>query len=177
MVSIDCGDMLCLRSITEADTENVLRWRNSKVVVPFFNYQGIITPEDHSRWLREKVETGKVYQFILYHKLLSKDIGSVYIQNIDPNNQKGEFGIFIGEEDGLCKGAGTIATKAMIRFAFSDLKLHRLYLQVHADNIRAIKCYEKAGFQREAFLRDDVYVNGHFCDLVIMGILNKEIMM
>ena len=62
----------------------------------------------------------------------------------------------------------------MIRYCFETLHLHRLFLRVHADNIAAIKSYENAGFEREAYLRDDVFVNGTYKDIVLMGIINPS---
>ncbi len=165
---------IAFRPITEADTENILRWRNSDLVVPFFNYQKEVTKEDHFCWIEEKVKTGEVYQFIIHDGLIDADVGTVYIQNIDRINSKAEYGIFIGEREALGHGIGTTAAKFMIDFAFNELKLHRIYLQVHSDNERAIRSYEKAGFKQEARLVDDVFVNGDYCDLIIMGIVNEE---
>lgn len=172
---IECENDIVLRSISEADTDNIIKWRNSPAVVSFFNYQKEVTKEEHVDWLNTKVRSGEVRQFIICDKALSKDIGSVYLKNIDKTNKKAEFGIFIGETDGIGRGLGTVTAKAMADFAFNTLGLHRLYLQVHADNTRAIRSYEKAGFTREAVLRDDVFVNGGYCDIIIMGIINNEV--
>ena len=60
----------------------------------------------------------------------------------------------------------------MIQYAFEKLGLHRLFLRAYADNGRAIRSYEKAGFTREAYLRDDVCVNGVYRDIVWMAAVN-----
>ena len=60
----------------------------------------------------------------------------------------------------------------MIRYAFEEMGLHRLFLRAFADNAQAIRSYEKAGFEREAYLRDDVCIDGRYRDIVLMGILN-----
>ena len=62
----------------------------------------------------------------------------------------------------------------MVEYAFSYLNLHKLMLRVYADNERAIKAYEKAGFRKEAYLKHDVYVQNEYRDIVLMGILNEE---
>ena len=64
------------------------------------------------------------------------------------------------------------AAGLMIRYAFEELKLHRLFLRVYADNIRAINSYEKAGFVEEGRFCDDVYINGQFQDVIFMGMIN-----
>ena len=174
MKNIISGENITLRGIEESDTDNVLRWRNSSEVVKYFNYQRPITKTDHVNWMETKVRTGEVCQFIISDALLEKDVGSVYLKDIDNVNHKAEYGVFIGESEAMGRGLGTAVAKLIVRFAFDELKLHRLYLQVHADNARAVRCYEKAGFVKEGVLKDAVFVNGDYCDLVIMGIVKEE---
>ena len=76
--------------------------------------------------------------------------------------------------DYLGKGYGTEAAELRIEYAFEFIGLHKLMLRVYADNERAIKSYEKAGFLKEAYLKDDVYVQGKYRDIVLMAIINQE---
>lgn len=163
-----------LRLITRDDTENIVKWRNSDEVRKRFIYQALFTREGHEKWLETMVDTGKVVQMIIAECDTDRPIGSVYVRDIDMENRKGEFGIFIGEPDGMGKGYGTEATELMIEYAFKYLGLHKIMLRVYADNERAIKTYEKAGFVREALLRDEVYVQGKYRDIVLMAIFNDE---
>ena len=61
-----------------------------------------------------------------------------------------------------------------VRHAFEQMKLHRVFLRVYADNAAAIRSYEKAGFEKEALLRDDVFVNGKYRDIVLMAVINPN---
>ena len=161
-----------LRIMTYADTELIVNWRNSDAVRKNFIYQALFTVESHENWIKTMVETGKVVQMIICECGTDRPVGSVYVRDIDKTHQKAEYGIFIGEEDARKKGYGTAAAKLMIRYCFEELGLHRLFLRVYADNAQAIRSYEKAGFEKEAFLREDVCIDGRFCDIVLMGILN-----
>ena len=40
------------------------------------------------------------------------------------------------------------------------------------NNVRAIRSYEKAGFVKEACLKDDVCIQGEYRDIVLMAVLN-----
>jgi diamine N-acetyltransferase len=62
----------------------------------------------------------------------------------------------------------------MLQYAFEEMKLHRVYLRVFEENVRARKAYEKAGFVEEALLHDDVFVNDEYKNIVLMGAINKE---
>ena len=50
--------MIYLRPMTEADTDDIVDWRNSEGVRRSFIYQEDFTPEGHLHWLHEVVETG-----------------------------------------------------------------------------------------------------------------------
>ena len=163
-----------LRLMTKEDTENIIRWRNCEQVRSQFIYQKLFTKESHEKWIETMVETGKVVQMIIVRTEDDKPIGSVYVRDIDMEHKKAEYGIFIGETDCLGMGYGTEAAELMTEYAFEYLGLHKLMLRVYAENERAIKSYEKAGFVKEAYLKDDVFVQGKYRDIVLMAILNEK---
>ena len=88
------------------------------------------------------------------------------------NVEKANLVIFIGDDSSLGRGIGTEAAKLMIHYGFNELGLHKIFLRVLADNERAIKSYEKVGFTKEGFFRDEVYINGTYHDLIYMAIIN-----
>lgn len=172
------NENIFLRKMEYSDTENIVKWRNSDFVRNNFIYQALFTRESHENWIHTMVETGKVDQLIICLKDDSEGegipVGSVYIRDIDWNHNKAEYGIFIGEASARGKGVGSQAAALMIEYCFKQLRLHRLFLRVFADNKQAIRSYEKAGFVQEAYLKDDVKIQGKYRDIVLMGILNPE---
>lgn len=163
-----------IRPITREDTENIIKWRNSPEVTENFIYRTPLTVENHLQWMKNKVETGEVAQFIIVEKDGEKPIGSVYLRDIDRNHKKAEFGIFIGESSTRGKGYGTQATRLILDYAFKELDLNKVMLRVFAYNNGAIKCYEKAGFTKEGCFRQDVIIDGVAYDIIFMGILKSE---
>ena len=172
------NDKLYLRKMEYSDTDYIVKWRNSDFVRTHFIYQELFTKESHENWIRTMIETGKADQLIICIKgengQIDIPVGSVYIRDIDNTHNKAEYGIFIGEESARGKGIGSQAAVLMIKYCFEQLKLHRLFLRVFADNKQAIRSYEKAGFVQEAYLKDDVRIQGQYKDIVLMGILNPE---
>ena len=162
-----------LRAMTYEDTDNIIRWRNSDEVRKNFIYQEPFTRESHERWIKTRVETGDVVQFIICNLSDDKPLGSVYIRDIDRVHNKAEYGIFIGEADARGRGIGTATAKLMLKYCFDEEKLHRVYLRALAGNGRAIKSYENAGFVKEGLLKDDVCINGEYVDIVWMAAVNK----
>lgn len=158
-----------LRPISESDTANIVKWRNSDSVLSWFFIRELLTEESHTKWLQNFVQTGKVAQFIIVDKQSGLDIGSTFLKDIDTVNLKAEFGIFIGEPSALGKGFGTEATSLIINYGFEHLKLHRITLRVFSDNQRAISAYKKAGFVTEGVLKEDIHVGDEFKDITIMA--------
>jgi len=168
------GKRVELRPITDGDTDHIVRWRNSDHVRRNFIYQTLFTPESHREWLRDKVETGLVEQFIIYSKEAGIDVGSVYLRDIDQTHRRAEFGIFIGEETLMGHGIGTECIHLLVQYGFEKLHLHKIFLRVLADNEIARKSYEKAGFMQEAYLKDEVCIRGVYKDLILMRIINPQ---
>jgi len=173
------SDKVLLRKMEYSDTENIVKWRNTDAVREHFIYQELFTKESHENWIKTMVETGKVDQLVICVKEHDKDekgipVGSVYVRDIDRQHKKGEYGIFIGESAYRGCGIGSETARLMVKYCFEVLKLHRLFLRVFADNEQAIRSYEKAGFVKEALLKDDVCIRGEYRDIVLMGQINPE---
>lgn len=168
------GERIFLRPIGLEDTERIIAWRNQERVRKNFIYQKPFTKEGHEEWMRTQVGTGRAVQFIICEKETGRPLGSVYFRNIDRDNKKAEYGIFIGEEDAVGKGVGTEAARLAVSYARDGLKLHKLMLRVFADNAGAVKSYRNAGFVQEACLRDEFLQDGRYRDMLLMAILFEE---
>lgn len=192
------AEKLHLRPITPADTEKVVTWRNRDFVRKNFIYQKPFTKEGHETWLREQVEPGHVAQFIICvgedSACLQKaddcsdtvvdgdmdlmadavgsqrEIGSVYLRDIDREKGEAEYGVFIGESDALGKGYGTQAAKRMLDYGFGKLGLKKIFLRLLEDNLRALKSYEKAGFQLMPNRRETVILEQGAREVLFMEI-------
>lgn len=168
------GEKVTLRPITREDTGLIVAWRNKDSVRRHFIFRQPFTPELHENWLKTKVDTGKVIQYMILEKSSGRPVGSVYLRDIDAENESAEYGIFIGEDDCQGQGIGTETAKLFIRFGLDVLRLHRISLRVLGSNKIARRSYEKAGFIEEGIFHDMVKLDGEFHDIVFMSILNKE---
>lgn len=168
------GDRIYLTSITDEDTQDIVAWRNKDIVRKRFLYQEMFTPEIHRNWMKNMVQTGKVVQFIIWEKASDCKIGSVYLRDVDKTNQKAEFGIFIGEEDKLSCGYGKEAADLITTYGFEKLGLNKIFLRVLADNLRAVRSYQKAGFEQEGLFKQDIILDGNKADIIFMAKFAKE---
>jgi len=101
-------------------------------------------------------------------------IGFICLEGIDWNHGNGWVGIGLGERGYWGKGYGTDAMQLVLRYAFTELNLHRVSLDVFGYNPRAIRSYEKAGFKHEGRLRQLLARDEQRVDDLWMGILRDE---
>lgn len=163
-----------LRLMTYDDTDHIIAWRNSDAVRRNFIYQKLFTRESHENWIHTHIETGDAVQTIICTIDGDTPLGSVYLRDIDRTHHKAEYGIFLGVDSARGHGIGTAAARLMLRYAFAELELHRVYLRALSENQQAIRSYEKAGFVKEGLLREDVCIDGVYRDIQWMAALAPE---
>ncbi len=101
-------------------------------------------------------------------------IGFVALHSIEWNNGTAMLAVGIGEPAYRGKGFGSDALRLILCYAFDELNLHRVGLDVISNNTRAIRTYEKVGFRQEGTMRDAVLRDGSRHDRILMGILRHE---
>ncbi len=168
------GEKVRLRPITDADTADIVRWRNDPEIRRCFLFREPFTPEMHRAWLRDKVAAGKVIQYIILDRESGKSVGSVYFRDVDTKNESAEYGIFIGEASARRRGIGTETARLFTAFGLDVLRLHRISLKVLGGNAVARCSYEKAGFSVEGVFRDYARLDGVYTDVVFMAKLAGE---
>ncbi len=168
------GKNAYLRPITDEDTDLIIAWRNSDAVRPYFIYQKPFTKEGHEKWLETMIRSGMGYQFIVCRIEEDKPIGCTYLRDYDRENNKIEYGVFLGSEDVKGKGIGTEILGLTLQFAFDELNVHKVFARAFADNPASIGSFLKGGFEKEAHLRDEVFVNGQYRDIVLLGKINPK---
>ena len=64
--------------------------------------------------------------------------------------------------------------KEILKIAFEEFLLHRIYLNVLSDNQKAIRLYEKCGFVCEGTFRNHLLLGKEFKSLKWYSILKEE---
>jgi RimJ/RimL family protein N-acetyltransferase len=68
--------------------------------------------------------------------------------NADFHRREAEIGITIGLREYWSRGYGTDLLRTFVGYLFKELELNRIYLKTLDWNVRAQRCFEKAGFKR-----------------------------
>lgn len=103
-----------------------------------------------------------------------KLIGGCGLFNFDRTAHTCELGIAIGDKEYWGRGYGREAVNLLLEYAFRYRNFHKVWLRVHGANERAQRAYKACGMVEEGRLRQHVFSNGAYDDLVYMGILREE---
>ena len=101
-------------------------------------------------------------------------IGICALFNVNQTARTCELGISIGDKTAWGQGYGRSTITLLLEYAFTYHNMHKVWLEVHGSNERAIRAYLACGFVEEGRQREQVWSNGRYDDLVHMGILRRE---
>ncbi len=100
-------------------------------------------------------------------------IGTTWLKELNLLHGNAELAIFM-DRDHIGSGWGTDAQRVLLGFAFRSVGLERVYLTASAGNARAIRSYERVGFQLEGRMRNLWRGPRGLEDGVLMAILREE---
>ena len=168
------GKRIYFRPVELADEALLRRWVNDPRV-----WRGLMLrqPTNANReraWIESLGTSTTDYVFGIVVRAEDRLIGTVGLRQLDLAHRKATMGIMIGEPAYHNKGFGTEAVQLILRFGFEELNLNRIALSVFSNNLRAIRCYQKAGFVHEGCLRQAFYRNGQYHDEYRFAVLRDE---
>lgn len=169
------GKLVKLRALEPGDSERAYTWINDREVTRYLAARYPLSHADEERWL-ERVSTNDFSRGVslAIETKEGEHIGNIGLEDLRPEDRKAALGILIGEKAYWSKGYGEDAIVTLLRFAFHEMNLHRVWLHTSEFNERAIACYRKCGFQEEGRLREHVFTDGRYWDALVMAILRHE---
>ncbi len=170
------GERILLRALERSDLgEQYLSWLRDPEVVQYL-YTGIfpVRREDLDSYYEAMTRDQQNVLFAIELKEERRHIGNVRLGPIQWVHRRADFGILIGEKAFWQEGLGTEATRMAVGYAFEGLNLNKVTLGVVAEHKAAMRAYEKVGFEVEGHLRQDLYLNGRYCDTILMGCLRER---
>lgn len=107
------------------------------------------------------------------HKETGEIIGGIGLHRVDYENKNAEIGCWIGKP---FRGQGLVteAMRAVLKYAFTVLKLKRVQAQVFVGNVASMKMVRRCGFTREGCLRSNFLQRGKWRTSYIYSILREE---
>ncbi|MBQ9832312.1 MAG: GNAT family N-acetyltransferase [Clostridia bacterium] len=161
-----------LRKLCDKDAPLMLEWIKAPDAVQNFRFDP------------DKMDMKSVLNFIQNsysdtsrHYAVADDndeyLGTISLKNIDYHDENAEYAISM-RECARGTGAAMFATKELLRIAFEELGLKKVYLNVYEDNMRARRFYEKVGFAYEGCAVDHIKTVHGRKSLCYYGIFAEE---
>ena len=162
-----------LRKVKMADVPRILEWMVDPQVNQFFRFDPLtVTTESVEQFVQNAQDTEKNMHLAVVDDH-NQYLGTVSLKEIDTINRSAEYAISMRKE-AHGTGASTYATIEILRIAFFELNLNRVYLNVLPENIRANKFYEKIGFVYEGEFKEHMFIKGKIRDLKWYRMLKDE---
>jgi len=162
----------------EKDAERFAQWSRDSEYARQLDSEPALPPsakrakEDIQKWMEN--ESPNNFGFMIRTLADDRLIGFIGLDGIRWTHGDTFVGIGIGDPEYRGNGYGTDAMCVILRYAFTELNLHRVSLDVFEYNSRAIRSYEKAGFVVEGRQRQALNRDGRRWDVIFMGILRED---
>ncbi len=170
-------DRLILRQFKYNDDEAMLKYWIADEKIQSMYSEPVYTTKEEVKELLDKYISSYSKDDYYRWAIISKDnnecIGQIAFFLVDSKNNFAEIEYCIGA-DFQCKGLATEATKALIKYGFENIKLHKIQICHKSINIPSKRVIEKCGFTYEGTLRDFFYMNGEYVDRLYYSILENE---
>jgi [ribosomal protein S5]-alanine N-acetyltransferase len=170
-------ERLILRDFVATDWEEVLQYQNDPRYLQFSPWRER-SPEAVlefvARFLSWQVESPRSrFQLCICLAEGDKVIGNVGIRKPDPDAGVAELGFELVPEY-WGNGYGTEAAARMLRFAFDELKVHRVSAHCIAENTASARVLERIGMRWEGTLRESEFFKGRWWDVRLFGALQED---
>ncbi|MBI5841000.1 MAG: GNAT family N-acetyltransferase [Chloroflexi bacterium] len=176
-MSMIYGEQVRLRAAEREDVKHYYAWVNDPEVTHGLSLYLPMSNVEEEHWFERSLQRDPNEKPLAIEVRDGdgwKLIGNCGVFGIEWVNSSGELGIMIGDKSAWNQGYGTEAMTLLLRHCFQTLNLNRVCLKVYADNPRAIRAYEKAGFVEEGRMREAVFKHGKYDDIILMSVLRSE---
>ena len=171
------GERAYLRVLEESDiTEDYISWLNDPLVTRYLESAGYFpsTQANLSEWLSKYSDNTQNMAFAIVDKQSDTFIGTTTLNNINWIHQTAVTGIMIGRKDYWGQGYAFEAWDLLVDYAFERLGLRKISSGAAIANGASVGTLKKLGFKEEGTLREQYYMDGTYCDVVIMGLFRHE---
>jgi len=126
------------------------------------------------RRYQRDIREDSAYPFLVFQKGNNRLLGACTLSNVRRGvAQTASLGYWVGEP---YKGQGIItrAVRALLPYAFEDLKLHRVEAACLPTNEPSKRLLRRCGFTEEGYARAYLRINGAWQDHILFAILRDD---
>lgn len=158
--------------IEEKHLETIRKWRNADEVRRYMYTDQEIGIEQQKKWFAKILERNEEKHWIV--ECNDKLVGMVNLKRIDNLNHTAEWAFYLGELESRGTGIGILIEFKLLELVFEKMGLHKLNCSVLDFNAVVVDLHKKFGFTEEGRLRQQIFKNGRYRDVVLLGMLAEE---
>jgi RimJ/RimL family protein N-acetyltransferase len=166
------GPRITLRPPTESDIPYLLAFANDEELRGYLRFAMPMTESSERAWLYALDDT-RERAWLMTETDGGRVVGNIGLSEWDQVARHAELGLGILAPADRGRGYGGEAMALVLRHAFHDMNLQRVWLHVIDDN-PARRLYLRAGFREEGRLRRHHRKRGAWRDSIVMGLLREE---
>lgn len=170
------GKKVRLRPLRMSDKAHSQLWRNDpEVRENVLGYRFPVTEAMEDRWYEGALRDSGGKRAIFAVEDLTDDacVGFVQLNRIDWIARTAYLAIVIGDRSRQGRGLGADALRVLFRYGFDCLNLRKICLEVPSYNQRAQQLYGDLGFASEGTLREQIFLENQYHDLILMGLFRE----
>lgn len=172
------SERLWYRAPEASDAPLIASWRNNPRVRRTISRRFPSTAEATRKWIegQNPSERGiaNTHAALMFGPRGAADaIGYAGLFGIDWINRHAEFGITLDPAH-WNRGFGREVTGRIVQYAFEELNLRRVELDVFSSNRGGINAYRAAGFVHEGTRRQSDSIDGRWEDVHFMAVLQQD---
>jgi RimJ/RimL family protein N-acetyltransferase len=170
------GESVRLRAIEPEDVDQYVAWLNDPEVTRTIS-QRYPLGREAERAIVERLGRAQRFEHVVFAIELretGEHVGTVDLHNVRYENRGADLGLFIGAREHWGRGYAHDAMRTVLRFAFWEMNLRYVWLEVIDDNPRARALYERLGFVHEGTSRRATFRRGRELDMFDMSITREE---
>lgn len=177
------GKNVYLVPFTEEHVEDpcYFRWLTDPLVYRYIGrdeYFSKLEANDLREYAAEMWANHFVSFFAVYVRTSERFIGTAKINFMNEKLRRlgiGDLGIMIGEREYWGRGLAVDILRTLAIHAFDNLNARKLTAGAFSLNVPVIKAFLKLGFHQDACLRQQLAVEGGFCDHILMSCFEGEL--
>lgn len=165
---------LLLRKVAITDAPEMLSLRSDEMVMQYINKEKTKSMEEATAFIQKLLDALAANENIFWAITLADDpqimIGNISYWRLQKEHYRAEVGYTLHPRH-WNKGIMTEALLSVIKYGFTEMKLHSIEAHINPANLASAAVLEKTGFKREGYFKENFCFRGNFSDTAVYSLL------
>jgi UDP-4-amino-4,6-dideoxy-N-acetyl-beta-L-altrosamine N-acetyltransferase len=148
----------------------VMGWRVKPEVTRYMATNVEFDLKEQKRWYSRIAKNSSYRYWVIYFQ--ETPVGLINLAGIDSIHRHCTAGYYIA--DLQYRQVGALVPPYLYNHVFRDLKFHKIYGEVMAENKRVLQMHTLHGFRQVGTYRDHYFKEGRFHDVVLIELLAES---